>query len=315
MRERSSLLVLRPVSAVHCLPRGSEACPISLTHVLGRLVGWGGVVPVVAAPLWPVARAALVAAAEADALIGLLAPPSAPAAWFKRVLAGAGELAPRLPFFTAAEVRVEAGGKASATARLLVERLVDQGLTHLVLDGTALPAASRGRTLAEVAAVVFERELAIECVLPAAAVVDPELALEFVADFEAWGLRPDFVSARTPLARDAEEAAAQLRALEGLAAALGDHPLVRRGPLAPALRDRLRGSAVRLSDDGGAALHAGRPALPADAAEAAAERELPAAVTDRLEALAYGEVAALIEALGAAGSASAAERGGAGARA
>src|SRR6185369_13358387 len=69
-----SLLALRPVSTVHRLEARSEACPLSLRHLAGALAAAGVTMPIFAAPFPAVARAALVAAKEARAVVGLSLP-------------------------------------------------------------------------------------------------------------------------------------------------------------------------------------------------------------------------------------------------
>jgi len=102
------ILSLRPVSAVHRLDARSEACPLSLREIARALGHRRATLLLVAAPLPAVARGALLAAAEASAVLGLaLAPGIAPESWFGEIARDADELAPRLPFFLSGEVRGE----------------------------------------------------------------------------------------------------------------------------------------------------------------------------------------------------------------
>jgi len=303
-----SLLALRPVNAVHRLEPRSEACPISLREIVRALEGRSGTLPIVAAPIAAVARGALLAAKEATAVVGLAIPPhSAP----ERVARAADELAPRLPFFVSAEVRVEDGDDGLERAFVAAHRLVEAGITHLAIDVSAVALARRAQAAAQVAGFAAEREIAIDAVLPVAGgAVDPESAIAFVEEFEGWGMRADVVSARLPPAGDAEVARAQLAALDALGTELGGRAVLRRGPLSPALAAGMAASSLRLCEDGGTALSAGLRAVPAELRSAAegeqgrGEVALPDAVSDRLEALVYAEVATLLDQLGAAGTAS-----------
>jgi hypothetical protein len=307
-----SLLALRPVNAVHRLEPRSEACPISLREIVRALEGRSGTLPIVAAPIAAVARGALLAAKEATAVVGLAIPPhSAPERWFAVVARAADELAPRLPFFVSAEVRVEDGDDGLERAFVAAHRLVEAGITHLAIDVSAVALARRAQAAAQVAGFAAEREIAIDAVLPVAGgAVDPESAIAFVEEFEGWGMRADVVSARLPPAGDAEVARAQLAALDALGTELGGRAVLRRGPLSPALAAGMAASSLRLCEDGGTALSAGLRAVPAELRSAAegeqgrGEVALPDAVSDRLEALVYAEVATLLDQLGAAGTAS-----------
>lgn len=300
-----SLFALRPVAAVHRLPPRSEACPLSLREVLAGLAGRARGLPVFAAPLPAVARAALVAGQEVRAVVGVALPPGvAPEAWLEAVAQAADALAPRLPFFASGEVVVEdaEGGLERAHAAAL--RLVEAGLTHVAVDVAQVALARRAQAAARVAGVVAERELAVECVLPPEAVADPEAAAAYLEEFEGWGVRADLVGARFAAPADAADAARQRAALDALSGALA-RPALRRGRLGSALAPAFRGGRLRVCEDGGAALAAGWRALPAElrAAGGGGERHLPPEAAERVEALAYGEAAALIEALGAAGTA------------
>ncbi len=305
-----SLLALRPVSAVHRLDARSEACPLSLREIVHALEGRRATLPLVAAPLAVVARGALFAAREAGAVLGLALPPgSAPEPWFAAVTRAADELAPRLPFFLSAEVRVEDSEIGLERAFAAAHRLVEAGLTHLGIDVSAVALPRRAQAAAQVAGFASEREIAVDAVLPSPhGDLDPELAIAFLEEFEGWGVRADVVSVRLPAAGDEAQARAQLGALEALGLALGGRAVLRRGPLSPALVASVAGSALRLCEDGGRALAAAMGAIP-DALRAAAVGEaprgqlaLPEAVSDRLEALVYAEVASLVDRLGARGT-------------
>jgi hypothetical protein len=305
---RRSLLALRPVGAVHRLPSGSEACPLSLREIVGALPR-RVTVPIVAAPLAPVARAALVAAREAGAVVGLaLAPGLAAEPWFAAVTSAADEVAPGLPFFLSAEVRVEDGDAAIERARVVAHGLVEAGLTHVAIDVSEVALQRRAQAAAHVAGFAGERELAVECVLPSG-VAHPDAAAAYVEEFEGWGLRADVLGVRQAAPQGELEIRAQLGGLAALSTALGGRALLRRGPLPEGLARRLRGTAVTACEDGGAALAAGLRALPPELrARPPGEGRrgpvtLPDAVADRLEALAYAEVAALLERLGVGRSA------------
>jgi hypothetical protein len=305
------ILSLRPVSAVHRLDARSEACPLSLREITRALGHRRATLLLVAAPLPAVARGALLAAAEAGAVLGLaLAPGIAPEPWFAGIARDADELAPRLPFFLSGEVRVEDGDAGLERAYAAGHRLVEAGLTHLAVDVSAVALSRRARAAAHVSGLASEHEIAVDCVLPAAGgAIDLEIAAAFVEEFEGWGVRADVVSARLPAAAAEVEAQAQVAALEALAAALGDRPVLRRGPLSSALVASVAGSALRVCEDGGMALAASRRALPAElrappvGAAGRGEIALSEALTERLEAFAYAEVASLIERLRGSGSA------------
>jgi hypothetical protein len=306
-----ALLALRPAAAMHRLPARSEACPLSLKDVLALLPGsalapGGALLPLVAAPLPGVARAALLAAKEAGAVVGLaLVAGLAPGPWFEAVARAADELAPGLPFFLSGEVRVGAGEGDLDRALASAHALVEAGVGHLAVDVSALPLALRAEAASRVAGVAAEREAAVECVLPPG-VLDPEEAAGFLEEFEGWGVRADLVGARQPAASDAAEAGAQAAALAALSLGLGGRPVARRGPVSPPLAPALRQHvAVRLCEDGGAALAAGVRAVPAELRAGMAGRRdgaLPEPVAERLEAFAHGQVATLLEGAGSAGS-------------
>ena len=308
-----SLLALRPVAAVHRLPLRSEACPLSLRDLLRS--GAAQLLPVVVSPIAAVARAALLAAKEAGAVLGLAPGPCTdPGRWFDAVARAADELAPGLPFFVSGEVVVGDGSEALEQAFAAAHRLMEAGATHLAVDVSAVALARRAHAASQVAGVAAERELAVECVLPGGPdALDPEAALAFVEEFEGWGVRADLVGVRLGAAAAPPDPLAQRTRLDVLAEALGEHALLRRGPLPAGVAAALRGSRLRGCEDGASALGAGWRALPPelrrDAGAGRGGQVLPEATEERLEALAYLEVAGFLEAIGCAGSARAVAAG------
>ena len=300
------LLALRPVNALHALRRAGadgEACPLSLAGIARALGGSRGALPVVAAPLPAIARAALVAAREARAVVGLAPlPGAAPEPWFAAVARAADELAPRLPFFVSAEVSATDGAGALERAGAAGHRLVEAGATHLAVDVSALPLAHRGHAAAAAAAPAVERELAVECVLPAHCAADPDGAAAFLEEFEGWGARAELLGLRLPAARDEGQARWQAMALDAVEAACAGRPVVRRGALGGPELPHLVARGLRLCADGGRVLAAGLRALPPGPR---GQLELPPELAARVEALAYAEAASLIERLGASGTAAA----------
>jgi hypothetical protein len=302
-----SLLALRPVAAVHRLPPRSEACPLSLRDLLRS--GAAPLLPLVVSPIAAVARAALLAAKEARAVVGLAPGPCAdPGGWFDAVARAADELAPGLPFFVSGEVAVGDGGEALEQAFAAAHRLMEAGATHLAVDVSAVALAHRAHAASQVAGVAAERELAVECVLPAGPdALDPGAAVAFVEEFEGFGVRADLVGVRLGAGAAPADPLAQRTRLDALAEELGEHPLLRRGPLPAGAAAALRGSRLRACEDGGAALAAGWRSLPPELhRESGAGRGgqvLPEAVAARLEALVYLEVSGFLEALGCTDSA------------
>jgi hypothetical protein len=296
----SSLLAFRPASAVHRLGPRSEACPLSLREVARGLADGAPPALIVAAPHPAVARAALMAAKGARAAVGIALPGGAePDPWFAAVAQAADDLAPRLPFFACADVAVAGGDDAAIDAAFAAaHRLVEAGVTHLAVDVAAVPLARRAEAAARVAGIAAERELAVDCLLPPGA-LDPDDAVAYVEEFEGFGVRADVVSVRCAAPADPGAAAAEARALAEARVALG-RPLVRRGTLTDAAARAARVAGLFAAEDGGRAVAAG-----ARAARAAGEDRAAAAA--RLEALAYAEIAALLEAIGAVGSALAVE--------
>jgi hypothetical protein len=308
------MLSFRPANALHQLGPSGDACPLSLRDVLRALGAGRGTMPVIAAPLPAVMRGALLAARKANAVIGLaLVPGVAPEGWFGALARAAHELAPRLPFFASGEVRVEDGDGGVERAHLAAHKLVDAGVTHLAVDVAAVALGRRAQAASQVAGVASEREIAVDCVLPLGeGPFDPEEAAAWVDEFEGWGVRADLVSARLPLTTHEAQARAQLAALDALSAALGGRPILRRGPLAPGLASIIRRGGPRACEDGGHILAAAVRSIPREQREAASEErrgpvDLPEALADRIEALAYFETAALIEAFGVAGTGAAVE--------
>lgn len=307
------ILAFRPAVVVDRLPPRSEVCPLSLRDLLRAPVAERRVLPIVRAPIAGVARAALVAAREADAVVGLSLPAGTPPEpWFEAVAAAADELASGFPFFLSSEVTVEAGspGEVERAGREGF-KLVDAGVTHLAIDVRALPTASRGAAFAAVAAPALERGVCVDCV-----VALEETPVALCAELDRRRSPVDVVSVRCPEVTGQKEARAQVVRMVRLSAELKGIPVLRRGPVSPHVLDELARSPVRGCEDGGAAAMAGITVIPWErlqeevegartpALERAAE-ELSLDAADRLEARAYVEVASLIDRLGAAGSAQA----------
>jgi hypothetical protein len=309
-----SLLALRPVSTVHRLEARSEACPLSLRHLAGALASVGAPMPIFAAPFPAVARAALVAAKGARAVIGLSLPARvAPEPWFAVVARAADELAPRLPFFVSGEVTLDGDGGIEA-GFAAAHRLLEAGVTHLAVDVSALSLERRAEAAARLAGLAAEREIAVDCALPVAdALPTIDGAIAYVEEFEGFGVRADIVSLRCRPPADDASAQEEVRALTALGAALG-RPVLRRGALPDVAVAALRASGVCAVEDGGRALAAGARAARSDAAVRTASGEADARgaalspeAVNRVEALAYSEASALLDALGVAGSAAAVE--------
>ncbi len=306
------ILAWRPTSAVERLAPRSQACPLSLQDVLAGLGPYGLRLPIVRAPVAGVARAALLAAAQWRTALAIALPPgAAPEPWFEAVTRAADEVAPRLPICLAAEV-VAAGGSDGdlERARARAWRLVEGGITHLTVDLEALPLAGWARALELVGEPARERELGLDLVLPREqGLPSPPRAAALMEDLQASGLAPDATSARCPLPGGEEEERAPERLLVDLCGWIEGTPVLRRGPLTPGLVARLGASPLKGCEDGGAAHGAacratGTP-VPPDAGPGleARRRELPPEIGDRSEALAYVEIAALLEGLCAQGSA------------
>jgi hypothetical protein len=311
----SRILAFRPARVVQRLAPRSGACPLSAREILAR----GVVLPVVRAPVAAVARGALVAAKELHAAIGLSLPPGTPAGpWFERVAGAADEVAAGLPLLLSAEVVLEgeSGTQLDLAARQAWS-LVDAGMTHLAVDVAAVAEGERGRVLGEVARSSAEMGVSVEAVIPLGG--GPQAAARAAAMIEEaarHGTAPDAASVRCPAPADDAEARLQAAALARVSQALGGLPVVRRGPVTPALLALLRGSPVQACDDGGAAAARAVRLLPldrvADDPEGGRPREsrleraaagLPEETLERLEASAYVDAMDFVERLGAAGSA------------
>lgn len=308
----SKILAYRPAVVVDRLGPRNEACPLSLRDLLGVAEAARCVLPIIRAPIAGVARAALVAAREMESAIGLALPPAVPPEpWFQAVTEAADQFAAGIPIFLSAEVAVEDGSAAGAERGAHEAfRLVDAGITHLAIDVRAVPADDRANVFSTVAASAFEHGICVDCLV---ALEDAPKGL--FAGLERLGLAPDVVSVRCPPVADPKEARVQVVRLVRLCAELAGVPVLRRGPLTPALLAELARSPIRGCDDGGAAAMAGISVIPWERLEAAGEsqsrepaldraaEELSHDAADRLEARAYVEVATFIERLGAVGSA------------
>jgi len=299
----SPVLAFRPASVVSRLPARSDACPLSLRDLLSAS---------------DARLPALVAAKVLHSALGLMLPRGvAPGPWFQAVVRTADEIAAGLPLALGAEVVLaDRGAMAVERATAEVWRLVEVGLTYAIVDPGDGPPEECGRVLAELAAPLLERGLGFACALrlrgePGAG----RRALAMLDDLRRRGAAPDAVSLALPAPPDAEGARAQLGGLDRLAAALGGVPLLRQGPISPALLAAVASSRVRGCEDGGAAARAsearaaegGEEAPEAGARRARwqeqAERLLGVDEADRLEARAFVVAAELVEALGAGGSA------------
>ena len=316
-----SALVLSPVLAFRSatvkgrLPAGSDACPLSSRDVLGAT--GPAPVPLLYAPDPGVIRAALVAAKVLRAVVGLTAPPGAPPdRWFAEVARAADELAAGLPLVLAAEVVVGGeGGPLVERATAAVWRLLDAGITHLAFEVDAVAPEERGRVLAELAAPALERGVGVECVLPLSGdAASARRAVALVAELASRDAPLDAAGVRCAAPRDAEGARAQVGVLTRVAQALGRVPIIRRGPVTPALFGALAGAPVSGCDDAGAVADAAGDVheRTGDARDreawrarwqARAEAELGAPALERLEARAFVTAGELIESLGAAQSA------------
>jgi hypothetical protein len=316
----SRVLAFRPPTVVGRLAPASAACPLSLRDLLRAAAPIRVILPVVRAPTPGVARGALVAAQEAGSALGLALPPGgAPEPWFAAVVRAADESAAGIPIFLSGEVAVEGAGEREVE-RAFHEawRLVGAGLTHLAVEVGAVPEPERPRVFEEVARVAIERGICVDLVLSSGdSLPSPSaVAIAFAALARA-GAPPDLVSVRCPLPASEEEGRGQVRRLVEICAALRGVPVMRRGTISRHLLGALARAPIGACEDGGAAARAAAAVIPEDLlapaagpparttalerAEAALDRER----TDRLEARAYLEVAALVEALGSAGSAAA----------
>jgi hypothetical protein len=306
-----ALLAFRPPTVVAKLPPRSAACPLSLRDLMAARAG-GAPFPLVRASTPEVARAALVAAAELDSPMGLeLAPGDRPEPWFAAVVRAADDFAPRLPLVLAGSVALGAGSDEEVErARREVFRLVEAGITHLVLDLAAVTEGGRAAALARAGQAAREREIGVEGLLPLeAGRATAGTAAALVEELAESGLALDAAGARFPLPRSPVEERAQARHLVDLCGWIEGTPVIRRGPVTPGLLDLLAGAPLAGCEDGGAAAAAAARAR-GEAGEGEApplarpgQRRAPPEVGDRLEALAYEEVAAFVERLGLGGSA------------
>ncbi len=271
------------------------------------------------APIAGVARGALVAAKELQAVLGLGLPHGVPAApWFDAVAHAADEVAAGQPIFLSGDVLVE--GEGGTQVERAVEdawRLVDAGLTHLAVDVAAVSPAERGRVLVDVAQAGFERGVSVEAVVPLGegSQAGPRAAAMF-EEVARRGPAPDLASVRCPAPQGDDEARLQVAALARVSQALAGIPVMRRGPVTPALLALLRASPVRACEDGGVAADRAVGVIPLDrlpregpeATSRASPLERAAAElspdrADRLEARAYVEAMDFLERLGARGGA------------
>jgi len=320
----SPILAFRPASVVARLAPRSGACPLSTRELLGPAAERGLVLPIVRAPVGAVAHGALVAAKELQAAIGLALPPGcAPEPWFDAVAAAADEVAAGLPIFLCAEVRVEGEG-GTQVERAVGEawRLVRAGVTHLAIDAAAAAPEERGRIVGDVAAAAVEHGACIDVVVPLADGAQAGRRAGAVLDELARrGAAADLASVRCLPPADDGEARLQAGALARICQALKGIPVMRRGPVTPALLDLLRGSPVKACEDGGAVAARALSLVPeaARAAQdapgesrrdplAAAVAALDPGAVDQLEARAYVDALDFLDRLGAAGGAPAISR-------
>jgi hypothetical protein len=315
----SRILAFRPASVVQRLAPRSGACPLSARELIGTDAGRGFVLPIVQAPIVAVARGALVAAKELQAVLGLSLPPGVPAArWFDGVARAADEVAAGLPIVLSAELAIEGEGPTQLErASREAWELVDAGVTHLAFDVGALAPEERARVLGEVARASAEGGASVEAVVPLGE--GAQAATRAAAMFEELarqGCAPDAAGVRCPAPRDDDEARLQAAALARMSQGLGGVPVVRRGGVTPRLLALLRGSPVKACEDGGAVAARALSLVPVDLAAPEAEGapsratrlERAAAAlteegTDRVEASAYVDAMELLERLGARGSA------------
>ncbi len=309
-------LAFRPATVVGRLPHRSGACPLSLRELLAAAGDAGLVLPLVRAPIAAVARGALVAAKELNAVVGLALPEGVPSRpWFDAVTCAADEIAAGLPFFLAGDVVVEGeGGTQIERAVADAWRLVDDGLTHLAIDVGAVAAGERGRVAGEVARAGLDRGLSVEIVVPLGEGAQAGArAAALFEDMARAGAAPDLAGVRCPAPADEGEARVQAAALARLSQALEGVPLMRHGPVTPRLLELLRASPVKACDDGGAAAARAVGLIPVELVEddgasrasplERAAAELSADASDRLEARAYVDVLDLVERLGGRGGA------------
>jgi hypothetical protein len=318
----SPILAFRPASVVARLPARSGACPLSTRELLRPAAEAGLVLPLVRAPIAAVARGALVAAKELQAVIGLALPHGTPARpWFDAVVAAADEVAAGLPIILSADVVVAGEGATQVErATRAAWDLVEAGMTHLAVDLAAVAVPERGRIAMEIAQPGFERGIGVEIVVPLEGRAGTRAAALF-EEIARHGPAPDLAGVRCPAPRDDEEARLQAAALARISQALAGIPVMRRGPVAPRLLELLRASPVKACEDGGAAAAQAMELVPGGLVEegdAPEQRESPLEraaaqlsqeATDRLEARAYVQAVDFVERLGGRGGAPMVMRG------
>lgn len=315
----SRVLAFRPASVLNRLPARSDACPLSLRDILaaaGELK-----LPSFEVGRPDVVRAVLVAAKVFRCTVGLSIPRGLePEPWFQTVVRTADEIAAALPIFLSAEVSLD-GESTVAMERGTREvwRLVEAGLTHLAVDVGGVSPEERGRVLAELAAPLQERGLGFDCAIGLGEQGAGRRVVALLEELGRRGVPADAVSVRCPAPPEPEPARTQLGALDRLSEALQGVPVLRRGPVSPALLAALSGSRLRgCSDGGSAAGNAGMPEDESSAGPEAAERRarwrdralalLGPGESERLEAHTFMAAAEFIEALGGDQSASAVAR-------
>jgi len=308
----SPVLAFRPARVVERLEPRSDACPLSSKDLIRAAAALRLTLPLVRAPTPGVARAALVAAKQLQSVLGLSLPAgSPPEPWFAAVARAADEVAAGLPIFLAGEVKVAGPEEGQVEEAFKAAwALADAGLTHLTVDLGTVPAALQAAVLARVAAPALERGMGLDCVVLHGGGREAGLLFEDLAMGEAL---PDVASLPLEVPADGAAVQEQIRELLALCARLSGTPVLRRGPVTPALLRSLAGSPVAGCDDGGAAAEVALLALDVGAVTGAAtSRAAPLAQAEaalgegdlaRLEARAYSEVLDFLERLGATGSA------------
>lgn len=315
------LLAFRPAVTAQRLTQASQACPLNSRDIIAATAARRGALPVIVAPIPAVVRAALLAAKEANSVVGLALPASAPPhPWFASVAEAADELAPCLPIFLCGEVVVRGDTEQLVEAAASeAYKLVDAGVTHLAVDASAAAPNTRARATVSVAQAATERELGLECILPPyGGIPAASRAAALLDALKGQGLAADVASVRCPAPQDGDDADAQLGRLTEIATGLRGIPLLRRGPISRPLLDRLQKAQLRLCEDGASAFLAALRAVP-DSLKPALEQSgdsfqievasilrnagLSEEITDKMEALAYLEVCDLIAAVGSKGSA------------
>jgi hypothetical protein len=320
---RPRILAFRPASVVERLDPHSHACLLSTRELIGPARGLGGVLPIVTCPLGAVARGVLVAAKELQSALGLALPPGTSVErWFEGVSVAADEVAAGTPLFLCAEVHV-AGEGAAQVERAFHEawRLVGAGITHLAVDVAAVPGPERARVVSEVAEAGVEHGICVEVVLPLFEGAEGGARIaELFAELARRGTPADLAGLRCRAPVGEHEGRLQAVALARIGHALGGVPLVRRGPAAGGVLDTLRGSPVKMCEDGGVVSARAVGLVPlallqaeaeAPARASALERavaELSEDGLERIEARAYVDALEFLERLGARGSAAALTR-------